>query len=142
MPQKILFTASAVSRGGRNGTVASADGILTVGLSLPREVGGPALPGRTTPEHLFASGYAACFGSAVELIAQQNKVGLEEIEVEAVVGIGPLESGGFGLTADLVVLLPGIAQDVADRIVAGAHAICPYSNAVRGNVPVTVTARV
>jgi Ohr subfamily peroxiredoxin len=142
MPQKILFTARATSRGGRNGTVESGDGLIALSLSLPKAAGGPGLPNSTTPEDLFACGYAACFGSAIELIAHQQDLTLDEIVVEAEVGIGPLEAGGFGLQVGLVVSLEGLAPDVADRIVAGAHAICPYSNAVRGNIPVTVVARV
>jgi lipoyl-dependent peroxiredoxin len=141
MPQKILFTAKANSHGGRNGVVESDDGIISVRLSLPREAGGPGLPGCTTPEHLFASGYSACFGSAIELIAHQRGVKLEDIAVAASVGIGPLESGGFGLSVDLVVALEGVEQSLADEIVAAAHEICPYSNAIRGNVPVTVSAQ-
>ena len=141
MSIEVLFTAHSTSVGGRHGEVASSDGVIAVGLTLPKAIGGPETPGRTTPEHLFAAGYAACFGSAVEFIAGQQKVILSSITVDADVDIGARPEGGFGLKAALVVTLPGLEQAQAQALVDAADEICPYSNAVRGNIDVSLTAR-
>ena len=137
----VLFTAHSTSVGGRHGEVESADGVIAAGLTLPKAIGGPETPGRTTPEHLFAAGYAACFGSAVEFIAGQQNLTPSSIKVEAAVGIGARPEGGFGLKADLIVTLAGVEQSQAEALVEAADQICPYSNAVRGNIEVTLTAR-
>ena len=135
---KILYTATAHATGdGRNGHARSEDGILDVDMRVPKEMGGPG--GAANPEMLFAAGYAACFHSALKVVARQEKVGVDGSEVAASVGIGPLDNGGFGLTVELRVSVPDLDRDTAEKLVARAHAVCPYSNATRGNIPVTLT---
>jgi osmotically inducible protein OsmC len=136
MALEIKFVAQAASTGGRNGHATTDDGIVSVDLAIPPVFGAPARPGTTTPEHLFAAGYAACFGSAVEHVAAHKKIKCERIQVDAAVGIGPNGSGGFGLNVGLTVTLPGLSQQEAEALVHAADEICPYSNAVRGNVEV------
>jgi len=135
---KILFSATATATGGRNGHAEAADKSVSVDLSIPKEMGGPGKPGTTTPEHLFATGYAACFGSALEFVARGKKIDVAGSSVTAKVGIGQREGGGFGLEVTLDVKLPGHAQAAADALVAEAHTVCPYSNAIEGNVAVTL----
>jgi Ohr subfamily peroxiredoxin len=131
----VLYTAEAVAIGaGRAGEVRSSDGVIDEQLAIPKELGGPG-GDATNPEQLFAAGYAACFNSAVALVARQSKVELESSSVTAKVGIGP-QGGGFGLTVTLVVDLPGVDTPVAEDLVAKAHMVCPYSNATRGNIEV------
>jgi Ohr subfamily peroxiredoxin len=115
---------------------------VDVDLSRPREIGGASKPGGTTPEHLFAAGYAACFNSACELASRQLKLTPNKIEVEAAIGIGPREPIGYGLKADLVATISGLAQADAERLVQYADQLCPYSNAVRGNIEVGITVNV
>jgi lipoyl-dependent peroxiredoxin len=135
---KVLYTAAAHATGdGRNGHARSEDGILDVDMRVPREMGGPG--GAANPEMLFAAGYAACFHSALKVVARQEKVGVDGSEVAASVGIGPLDNGGFGLTVELRVSVPDLDRDTAEKLVARAHEVCPYSNATRGNIPVTLT---
>jgi osmotically inducible protein OsmC len=138
MPLKILFTAKATSTGGRNGHARTDDGLVSIDLSIPKAFGGPGKPQTTTPEHLFAAGYASCFGSAIEHVAAQRNIKCGSIQVEAAVGIGPNGDGGFGLQAELTSTLPGLPRKEAEDLVRAAHEICPYSNAVRGNVEVTL----
>ena len=134
----VLYTATARATGdGRNGHARSEDGILDVDMRVPREMGGPG--GAANPEMLFAAGYAACFHSALKVVARQEKVGVDGSEVAASVGIGPLDNGGFGLTVELRVSVPDLDRDTAEKLVARAHEVCPYSNATRGNIPVTLT---
>jgi osmotically inducible protein OsmC len=134
----VLYTATAHATGdGRNGHARSEDGILDIDMRVPREMGGPG--GAANPEMLFAAGYAACFHSALKVVARQEKVGVDGSEVAASVGIGPLDNGGFGLTVELRVSVPGLNRDTAEKLVAKAHEVCPYSNATRGNIPVTLT---
>lgn len=133
-----LYTATATARGGRNGEVATDDGIVKFRLSIPKSMGGPGAPGTTNPEQLFASGYAACFGSAVEFVARQKKVQLQTVEVTAHVGIGAKAGGGFQLGANLDVRLPGVDRATAQSLVDAAHQVCPYSNATRGNMEVNL----
>src|SRR5215831_21071345 len=102
MSVNVLVTAHATSVGGRNGHTQSDDGLVSVDLSVPKEMGGPGKPNTTTPEHLFAAGYAACFGSAAEFVGRQMKLNASRIEVKAAVGIGPRDEGGFGLQVELV----------------------------------------
>lgn len=131
-----LYTAKATAVGGRNGAVRTDDGLLDLQLAMPVGLGGKG--GETNPEQLFAAGYAACFGNAV-IHATRNKqvkIGDNEVEVTATVGIGPSAGGGFGLTVILDVTLAGVDQAKAEEIVADAHKICPYSNATRGNIDV------
>jgi lipoyl-dependent peroxiredoxin len=134
----VLYTATAHATGdGRNGHARSEDGILDIDMRVPREMGGPG--GAANPEMLFAAGYAACFHSALKVVARQEKVGVDGSEVAASVGIGPLDNGGFGLTVELRVSVPDLDEDTAEKLVARAHEVCPYSNATRGNIPVTLT---
>jgi Ohr subfamily peroxiredoxin len=141
MMPKVLYSTSALATGGRNGHTRNADGIVSVDLSVPKAMGGAGRPGATTPEDLFACGYAACFGSACDFAARSSlHLKPSAIEIECKVGIGTLPSGGFGLTVDLVARIQGLKASEADALVAKAHEICPYSNATRGNIPVTVTA--
>jgi Ohr subfamily peroxiredoxin len=134
----VLYTATAHATGdGRNGHARSEDGILDVDMRVPKEMGGPG--GAANPEMLFAAGYAACFHSALKVVARQEKVGVDGSEVAASVGIGPLDNGGFGLTVELRVSVPDLDRDTAEKLVAQAHEVCPYSNATRGNIPVTLT---
>lgn len=136
---KVLYTAHAVATGGRNGHTQTEDGIVSVDLSIPKAMGGPGKEGATTPEHLFAAGYAACFGSACEFMSRQLKLVPKSIEVKAAVGLGPNEAGGFGLAADLQVKVVGLSQADAEKVVTAGHQACPYSNAIKGNVMVTIT---
>jgi lipoyl-dependent peroxiredoxin len=133
-----LYTVTAQSTGdGRNGHARSEDGILDIDMRFPKEMGGAG--GAANPEMLFAAGYAACFHSALRLIAGQDKLDVTGSEVTATVGIGPLDSGGFGLTVELQVRTPNLDRPAAEALAAKAHEICPYSNATRGNIPVSLT---
>jgi Ohr subfamily peroxiredoxin len=136
MTVKVLYRTHAVATGGRNGHPRSADGIVDVDLSIPKAMGGPGRPGATTPEDQFAAGYAACFCRAVEFVARQMGVRLSSLEIRANVGIGPREAGGFGLVASLAATVGGLSQAEAEKLVAAAHQVCPYSNATRGNLDV------
>lgn len=139
MAVDVKYTTKATATGGRDGTARSADGALDVALSTPRELGGAGGDG-TNPEQLFAAGYSACFIGALKVAGQQLKLKVPaETQVTATVGIGPRSEGGFGITADLVVDLPGLDRADAERLVELAHQTCPYSNATRGNVDVGVT---
>jgi lipoyl-dependent peroxiredoxin len=134
----ILYTATAHATGdGRNGHATSDDGILDVDLRTPPELGGPG--GATNPEQLFAAGYAACFHSALKVVAGREKLDVSGTEVSASVGIGMDEQGGFGLAVELDVHAPALDRPTAEALVASAHQVCPYSNATRGNVEVTLT---
>jgi lipoyl-dependent peroxiredoxin len=135
---KILYTASAVATGdGRNGHVESTDGILVADVRTPTELGGAG--GATNPEQLFAAGYAACFHSALRLVAQKSGADVSESEVVADVSLGDNGVGGFGLAVGLEVTLPQVSREDAEKLVEQAHQVCPYSNATRGNVEVTLT---
>jgi lipoyl-dependent peroxiredoxin len=131
-----LYTAVATAKGGRNGEVKTDDGIVAFRLSIPKSMGGAGAAGATNPEQLFASGYSACFGSAVEFVARQKKVPVREVEVTARVSIGPKPGGGFLLATELDVRLPGVERATAEQLVHEAHQVCPYSNATRGNMDV------
>ncbi|MBB4154793.1 Ohr subfamily peroxiredoxin [Sphingomonas jinjuensis] len=132
----VKYTTSARAEGGRDGTARSDDGALDVLLSTPKALGGPGGDG-TNPEQLFAAGYSACFIGALKVAGRQMKIAIpDEVSVDAKVGIGPRAEGGFGITADLTVELPGIPREQAEALVEAAHQICPYSNATRGNVDV------
>ena len=134
---KSLYTASAVATGdGRNGRVSSFDGHLDTPVSTPQELGGAG--GATNPEQLFAAGYAACFHSALKLVAAKAQADTTDSEVVADVSLGILESGGFGLSAHLEVSLPALDDETAEQVVAQAHQVCPYSNATRDNMQVTL----
>lgn len=142
MSLTVLHTTSATASGGRNGQTRSADGIVDVALSVPKSMGGPGKPGTTTPEDLFAAGYAACFGSAAEFMSRQLKLAPSALSIHCEVGIGTLAAGGFGLAVKLTATVGGLTEDDARRLIDAAHAVCPYSNAVRGNVPVDVIVQV
>lgn len=131
-----LYTAKVTAVGGRSGTVKSDDGILDLPLAMPRELGGKG--GATNPEQLFAAGYAACFENAVIHVtrAQETKVRDNDIEVVGEVGLLPNGAGGFSLAVTLDVEIAGVDQAKAEEIVHAAHAVCPYSNAVKGNIDV------
>jgi Ohr subfamily peroxiredoxin len=136
---QVLYTAMATADGGREGRVRSSDGNVDVQLSLPKGFGGPETPGTTNPEQLFAAGYAACFHSALKLVAAGAKVDTSESTVTAVVGIAANDTGGFALTVELEVNLPGVDHTTAVDLTEQAHAVCPYSNATRGNIPVVLS---
>jgi osmotically inducible protein OsmC len=133
-----IYTAVATSTGDgrRGGQVVSDDGVLDLNLAIPTAMGGPG--GGTNPEQMFAAGWAACFHSALKSVAAAHKVPISDSAVVAEVGIAPLDGGGYGLSAALHVEVAGVDQETADKLVEGAHAMCPYSNATRGNIPVTV----
>jgi Ohr subfamily peroxiredoxin len=134
---KPLFTATATATGGRNGKTEAADGSVRADLSVPKEMGGPGRAGTTTPEHLFAAGYAACFGGALDLVARQRKKDASKARVTAEVSIGPRDGGGFGLAVKLRVEDSSLPQDELAELANEAHEkICPYSHATRGNVDV------
>jgi len=135
---KILYEAKASATGGRNGHVRTSDETLDLKLAIPKGLGGPggALP---NPEQLFAAGYAACFDSALAYAAGLRHVKPERTKVDATVGIGPREGGGFGLTVRLDVEILGLDSEQAQALLEAADAACPYSSAVRGNIPVTIT---
>lgn len=137
-----IYTAVATARGdGRNGEVTSSDGVIDESLAVPKEMGGPGGE-KTNPEQLFAAGYAACFHSALQLVARQAKVKLNDTTVTAEISFVKQDSGAFGLAAALKVELPGLEQGQADELVAQAHQVCPYSNATRGNIEVALSATV
>ena len=134
-----VFTAQALAKGGRDGHVTTNNQALDLDLSVPKEMGGPGKAGATNPEQLFAAGYAACFEGALGVAARQAKVKLEGVTVEALIGFGKAEDGGFGISADLHVNIPGVEQAQAEQLVEAAHGICPYSRATRGNIEVTLS---
>lgn len=138
-PVHVLYTATASATGGRNGHTKSGDGLVDLDLSVPKAMGGPGRPNTTTPEDLFAAGYAACFGSALEFVARQKKLPVKTITVNSAVGIGTTPAGGFGLTVSLEVHLPEIDKQTAETLVQEAHQVCPYSNATRNNIDVQLT---
>jgi osmotically inducible protein OsmC len=130
-----LYTATATARGdGRNGHATSEDGILDLDLRIPKEMGGAG--GATNPEQLFAVGYAACFHSALKVVAKEAGANVDGTEVSASVSIGTLDAGGFGLAVELDVYAPNMDRATAEAMVAKAHTVCPYSNATRGNIEV------
>jgi Ohr subfamily peroxiredoxin len=136
MLESVLYTAGATAEGGRDGRVASEDGQLDLRVAPPTELGGPG--GATNPEQLFAAGFAACFHSALTLVARRARQDVTGSSVTARVGIGKVAGGaGYGLRVDLVVKLPGVDHEVAGELVTKADAVCPYSNATRGNITVT-----
>ncbi|MBM9503654.1 organic hydroperoxide resistance protein [Actinacidiphila acididurans] len=136
----VLYTAEVASTGdGRNGAVRSSDGILDMGLTSPKELGGAGTS--TNPEQLFAAGYAACFHSALRAAARESKTVLNGDTVTARVTLNK-DDGGYHLSASLTVELPGLDREQAESLAAAAHGRCPYSKAVAGNVDVAVTVAV
>ena len=134
---KVLYTAEATATGGRNGHIKSDNGILDVEVRMPKALGG-ADDNYTNPEQLFAGGYAACFDSALNLIIKQGKVTTGETSVKANVSIGQIDNGGFGLSVALAVNIPEVSAEEAQALADKAHQICPYSNATRGNIEVSI----
>ena len=135
---KTLYTTTAIATGdGRNGHVQTTDGLLATDVRMPAELGGPG--GSTNPEQLFAAGYAACFHSALKLVAGEDGVDVTDSEVVADVSLGAHENGAFGLAVALEVTIPGAEREAAEKVVARAHEVCPYSNATRGNIEVVLT---
>jgi lipoyl-dependent peroxiredoxin len=134
---KPLYTATATAVGGRNGHTETSDGIIKANLSVPKELGGPGQPGKATPEHLFAAGYAACFGGALDFVGKQKKRDASKARITSAVTIGPREGGGFGIAVRMRVEDKSIAQQELADLVREAHEkICPYSHATRNNVDV------
>ncbi|MET3130136.1 osmotically inducible protein OsmC [Oxalobacteraceae bacterium GrIS 1.11] len=136
--EQVLYRAQAKATGGREGSAASADGALNVKLTTPKELGGNGAAG-TNPEQLFAAGYSACFIGAMKFVAGRDKITLPaDLSIEGVVGIGQIPNG-FGIEVELKIALPGMEAAAAKALVAAAHVVCPYSNATRGNIDVTLT---
>lgn len=134
---QILYTAQATSTGGRAGRSTSSDGVLDVTLTTPKELGGDGARG-TNPEQLFAAGYSACFLGAMKFVAGQRKQSVPaDASITAEVGIGPIPAG-FNIQVTLTIRVPGWARSDAEALVQAAHGVCPYSNATRGNVDVTL----
>ena len=134
---KVLYTAKARTTGGRDGRSVSDDGMLDVTLNPPKALGGAG--SATNPEPVFSGGYAACFMGALKHVAGMKKVAVPaDASIEAEVDIGPIPAG-FGIAARLAVSLPGMDRAAALDLVNAAHQVCPYSNATRGNINVTLT---
>ena len=134
---KPLFTATATATGGRNGHTEASDSSVKADLSVPKAMGGPGKPNTSTPEHLFAAGYAACFGGAIDFVGKQHKKNAAAAKVTCNVSIGPREGGGFGLAVKMHVEDKSIPQAELEALVNEAHEkVCPYSHATRNNVPV------
>lgn len=134
---KPVFTATATSTGGRNGRTEAEDGSVAANLSVPKAMGGPGKPDTTTPEHLFAAGYAACFAGALDFVAKQHKKNAAGAKVTCSVSIGPRDLGGFGLAVKMRVEDKSLGQTELAELAREAHEkICPYSHATRNNVPV------
>ncbi len=133
---KALYTAEATVKGGRDGHGRSADGVLDLDIRPPVELGGPG--GGTNPEELFALGYSACFQSAMGVVGRRMHVDTSDSEVTGRVTLGTIDGGAFGIAVELDVHIPGVDAETAEQVVKGAHEVCPYSNATRGNIDVTL----
>ncbi len=139
MSVNVIYKTSATATGGRDGSARSDDGSVDVKLVVPKEMGGPGGEG-ANPEKLFAAGYSACFLGAMKALS--GKVGVPvpaDATVSAQIGFGPRSEGGYGITADLTIAMPGTGRADAERLVHAAHEVCPYSNATRGNIDVGLT---
>ena len=136
--EKALYTAEMISTGGRDGIANRPDGSFPLKLTVPTAIGGPGGEG-TNPEELFAAGYSACFIGALKVAGRQDRVAVpDDVQVAAKVSLGKIDTG-YGLAVELVVHLPGLDRDVTQALVEKAHHTCPYSNATRGNIDVTLT---
>ncbi|HEU0043371.1 organic hydroperoxide resistance protein [Sphingomonas sp.] len=136
MAVNVIYRTTATATGGRDGAARSDDGSVDVKLVVPKEMGGPGGTG-ANPEKLFAAGYSACFLGAMKAVS--GKVGVKvpaDATVTAEVGFGPREEGGYGITANLTAMLPGVDRADAEKLMQAAHEVCPYSNATRGNLDV------
>jgi Ohr subfamily peroxiredoxin len=139
MSVNVIYKTQATATGGRDGAAKSDDGSVDVKLVIPKEMGGPGGVG-ANPEKLFAAGYSACFLGAMKAVSGQVGVKVPaDATVTATIGFGPRSEGGYGITADLAISLPGVEHEAGERLVQAAHQVCPYSNATRGNVEVGLT---
>lgn len=136
---KPLYTAKATAHGGRDGQVKSSDGVIDMKLAMPKELGGPGGEA-TNPEQLFAAGYAACFESALRLVARMQKAPLTDAHIRAEVTINKTDDGGFALSATLYGKVEGVSHEQAEALLHAAHQVCPYSKATRNNVDVKIVA--
>lgn len=138
MAINVLYKTTATATGGRDGCAKTSDGALDVSLAMPKELGGSG--NGNNPEQLFAAGYAACFLSAMKAVSSQGKHFKlpTDSTVSATVGIGPREDKGFGLVVKLDIAIPGVEREEAEKLVAEAHEVCPYSHATKGNIDVTL----
>ena len=135
--EKVVYRAHAKSTGGRDGTTRTSDGLLDLKLAVPKEMGGAG--GGVNPEQLFAAGYSACFIGAMKAVGAGMKIKVpDDVSITSTVGIGPI-TGGFGIQVAMAITLPGFERAAAEQLVAAAHKVCPYSNATRGNIDVTLT---
>lgn len=136
--EKVLYRAHATATGGRDGRAVSSDGVLDIKLGTPKELGG-AGGAVTNPEQLFAAGYSACFLGAMKFVSAREKIAFPaDASVQGNVGIGQIPTG-FGIEVELQINLPGLDRAVAQGLIEKAHIVCPYSNATRGNIDVTLT---
>ncbi|HUZ43787.1 MAG TPA: organic hydroperoxide resistance protein [Acidimicrobiales bacterium] len=133
---KRLYTAEASVQGGRDGHGRSSDGVLDLDIRPPVELGGPG--GGTNPEQLFALGYGACFQSAMGVVGRRLGFDTSGSTVTSRVTLGSIEGGAYGLAVELQVAIPGLSRDAAEQVVKAAHEVCPYSNATRGNIDVSL----
>lgn len=135
--EKVVYQAHATATGGRDGTAKSSDGLLDVKLTVPKEMGGAG--GGVNPEQLFAAGYSACFIGAMKFVAGSEKITLPaDLSIDATVGIGGIPQG-FGIEVQMIIKVPGMDRAQAQALIDKAHQVCPYSNATRGNIEVTLT---
>jgi lipoyl-dependent peroxiredoxin len=135
--EKVVYQAHATATGGRDGTAKSSDGLLDVKLTVPKEMGGAG--GGVNPEQLFAAGYSACFIGAMKFVAGTEKITLPaDLSIDATVGIGGIPQG-FGIEVQMIIKVPGMDPAQAQALIDKAHQVCPYSNATRGNIEVTLT---
>jgi Ohr subfamily peroxiredoxin len=136
--EKVLYRSKATATGGRDGRATSSDNVLDVKLTTPKELGGTGGDG-TNPEQLFAAGYSACFLGAMKFVAAQQKLQLPaDTQVTGQVGIGQIPTG-FGIEVELTISIPGLPRADIEALVQKAHVVCPYSNATRNNIDVTLT---
>ncbi len=139
MGVNVIYKTKATATGGRDGAARSEDGSVDVKLVVPKEMGGPGGDG-ANPEKLFAAGYSACFLGAMKAVSGKEGVKVpQDATVTAEVGFGPREEGGYGITVDLLVNLPGVDRTEGEKLMHAAHQVCPYSNATRNNVDVGLT---
>lgn len=138
---QVLYKTTAVSTGGRSGNVVVENSPLVFSMATPEEMGGTNKSG-ANPEQLFAAGYSACFGSALQHVVRTRKLSIPAPTVQVTVGLGKNDAGGFALAAEIAATISGVDQESADAIVQEAHAFCPYSNATRGNIDVSVIAKI
>ncbi len=135
--EKVIYQAHASATGGRDGSIKSSDGLLDLKLSVPKEMGGAG--GGVNPEQLFAAGYSACFIGAMKYVAGLEKIALPaDASINATVGIGQIPAG-FGIEVQMLINLPGVDRAIAQALIEKTHQVCPYSNATRGNIEVTLT---